>query len=382
MSTNVSTPGGVATAGVGTFSGTSAAQPHATGVLGVIMERFGYMSNEQAVSVMRTTAVQNATINDANGVQIVNPNAGKIVEVPDDRNGWGTVSLKNAMNGPGQFTGTFAVNTQGQSDTWSNNISDVAARARRGEDQAEAASWAARKAEKGWNVTPPAAPPAAPTDAASQQAYYASAAVNDYTEYQVGVAREAARATREYVGSLSKSGQGVITLTGNNSFTGGVDVFEGGIVAGSATALGTGNVAVFNGMLGVDSVDTVKIGGNLTLGPSSMLDLTFSFGDLAVLDVEGRASLGGLLMVSFDGFSSETGSFSLLTAGSRTGVFSNVQFSGLSPWSTASIFYTANGVGLTVAAVPEPETYALMLAGLGLMGFVASRRKQGTSASR
>lgn len=31
--------------------------------------------------------------------------------------------------------------------------------------------------------------------------------------------------------------------------------------------------------------------------------------------------------------------------------------------------------GITVAAVPEPETYALMLAGLGLIGFSARRRK-------
>jgi len=29
-----------------------------------------------------------------------------------------------------------------------------------------------------------------------------------------------------------------------------------------------------------------------------------------------------------------------------------------------------------VAAVPEPETYAMMLAGLGLINFVARRRKQ------
>jgi hypothetical protein len=28
-----------------------------------------------------------------------------------------------------------------------------------------------------------------------------------------------------------------------------------------------------------------------------------------------------------------------------------------------------------LSAVPEPETYALMLAGLGIVGFVAARRR-------
>jgi hypothetical protein len=31
--------------------------------------------------------------------------------------------------------------------------------------------------------------------------------------------------------------------------------------------------------------------------------------------------------------------------------------------------------GFQVAAVPEPETYAMLLAGLGLLGFTAYRRK-------
>jgi len=40
-----------------------------------------------------------------------------------------------------------------------------------------------------------------------------------------------------------------------------------------------------------------------------------------------------------------------------------------------SAAFTQSGV-LTVTAVPEPEAYAMMLAGLGLLGFVARRKRQ------
>ena len=49
-------------------------------------------------------------------------------------------------------------------------------------------------------------------------------------------------------------------------------------------------------------------------------------------------------------------------------------------WQFLRRIYT--GTGLTVpaadlpTAVPEPETYAMLLAGLGLMGFVARRRRR------
>jgi hypothetical protein len=56
-------------------------------------------------------------------------------------------------------------------------------------------------------------------------------------------------------------------------------------------------------------------------------------------------------------------------------------FTGL---SAGSYFLTYVGVGtgsyggtLEVTAVPEPETYALMLAGLGVVGFMAARRSRG-----
>ena len=45
----------------------------------------------------------------------------------------------------------------------------------------------------------------------------------------------------------------------------------------------------------------------------------------------------------------------------------------------ADLIQTASGatgaVGAITAAVPEPETYALMIAGLGMMGFIAKRRR-------
>ena len=48
--------------------------------------------------------------------------------------------------------------------------------------------------------------------------------------------------------------------------------------------------------------------------------------------------------------------------------------------NAASAYVSDNTSGLTnyafrVTAVPEPETYAMMLAGLGLLGFAARRRK-------
>ena len=70
-----------------------------------------------------------------------------------------------------------------------------------------------------------------------------------------------------------------------------------------------------------------------------------------------------------------------------------------SGWKAYSVSFTANAasttlsfssntsfdvgidnISLMAAAVPEPETYALMRAGLGMVGFVARRKKQGSAA--
>lgn len=365
----VSVVGGVATATYGSLSGTSMAQPHAAGVLAVIMERFSYMSNEQAVSVMKSTALQNGTISDAVGVAIPNPTRGQLVAVPDERNGWGTVSLRHAMNGPGQFIGAFAVNTQGVNDTWSNPISDTAARARRVEDQSEAVSWTATKVAKGWTNGLPAGSNA-----------------DDANEYTVGMAREAARSTRLYAGSLAKHGSGSLALTGLNSYSGGTRVYGGALVGRSAAAFGSGDVQVYGGMLtgsttiagslfndgGTispgDGVGTLTVLGNFAQLGSGTLAFEIDDGVADLLQVAGSAVFGGTLGVSFvDGFAG-LGLFTLLSVNTYSGLFSTFNVIGLDSAYGANLVYTSAGLQLSVTAVPEPQSFALMLAGLGVIG--------------
>ena len=179
------------------------AGPHSAAALTLIMQRFPYMTNEQALYTMFTTGRQNATISDADNAAIPNPTRGQMVQVPDSRNGWNTVSLRDAFNGPGQLLGPTNINTQGLSDVWSNNISDVAIRARQQEDATEAAAWQATKVAKGWTNGLPA-----------------DASDIDKSDYAIGTRREAARNARVYEGSLTKSGDGTLFLTGANTWTG------------------------------------------------------------------------------------------------------------------------------------------------------------------
>ena len=164
------------------------------------------------------------------------------MQVPDRRNGWHTPSLREAIKGPGQLLGPFDVDTQGHSDAWSNDISDVAIRARQQEDADEAAAWEATKIAKGWTNGLPA-----------------DASDADKSDFAIGTRREQARNARVYEGSLTKRGDGTLFLTGNDSWHGtstvlggklsvvgshasSIDV-RGGTLGGSGTVAGSIDVA-------------------------------------------------------------------------------------------------------------------------------------------
>jgi hypothetical protein len=104
--------------------------------------------------------------------------------------------------------------------------------------------------------------------------------------------------------------------------------------------------------------------------PDDYNHVDFYNGEVNVGSFSG-AALASLAGVADDG-NQTVGRFWNFTAQNPNDYFNKVVFS-----SDQNAFETDNHAVL--AAVPEPETYAMMLAGLGLMGFVSSRRKNNQS---
>ena len=60
-----------------------------------------------------------------------------------------------------------------------------------------------------------------------------------------------------------------------------------------------------------------------------------------------------------------------------TGSAATIEVIGLTPGRQATAAWNGKTLGVSlVSAVPEPETYAMMLAGLGLIGLAAARRRR------
>jgi subtilase-type serine protease len=332
-STWVEVVAGVPQARYRSASGTSMAGPHSAAALALIMQRFPYMTNEQALYTMFTTGRQNATISDAQGAAVPNPTAGQIVQVPDSRNGWGTVSLREAIRGPGQLLGPTEINTQGFSDVWVNDISDVAIRARQPEDAAEDAAWEATKVDRGWtNGLPPNA-----TDI-------------DKSDFAIGARREQAREERVYDGSLTKRGGGTLFLAGENTWHGNslvragklsvvgshassIDV-RGGTLGGNGDVLGS--VDVTGGVLrpGLTADEAAQItelpvtpggvlnvGGDVRIDKNGRLDVTLSSTESTSVVAAGELVLDGRLSVDVQGDLAVGTEFTVMTGQAIDGTF-------------------------------------------------------------
>lgn len=259
-------------------SGTSMAAPHATGALALVMERYPYMNNQQALEVLLTTATQLD---------------GSVTDAPTERVGWGVANLNRAMRGPGQLLGAFDANlAAGQSDVWSNDISDKALIQRQREDLAEHSAWQQTLQDKGW-----------------QNGIAAGASQQDQTDYAVGMARDAAAATRVYQGSLIKSGAGRLLLTGDNTFRGPTTV-NGGLLSvngslasavtvnDSGTLGGSGRIGALLANSGGrvapgNSIGTLNVAGDVTFAAGSTYAVELSPTSSDRIVAGGVASING-----------------------------------------------------------------------------------------
>jgi autotransporter-associated beta strand protein len=144
-------------------------------------------------------------------------------------------------------------------------------------------------------------------------------------------------------GKLTKSGTGELILSGNNIFSGGIEVQGGTISAVKPQALGKGDVYVKSGILNLNSVDLVTISGKLTIQDSSLLRINLNSASKSYLKVNDLLTLkGSLELKSAENLAS--GTYILISAQKLQGKFSKATLNG----KEVTIKYQNNQVILTI----------------------------------
>ncbi len=173
-----------------------------------------------------------------------------------------------------------------------------------------------------------------------------------------------------YSGSFSQASfminQANVSGTGN---------FTGEVTLGSGAAISPGRISY------PPSLGTLTFNDDLHSSGTLNIDISGTeTGQYDVLVINGNADFtGGNVSFNFinDFFPSVGDHWNFLVSDSITGFDSlNLSFTGVVGKFKGDL--TSDSLGghlLITSAVPEPGTYAMLLAGLGLLGFVAHRRK-------
>ncbi|MEV4794586.1 S8 family serine peptidase [Asanoa sp. NPDC049475] len=321
-------------------SGTSPATPVATAVMGVLLSRYPNMDAKQVRELMFTTA--NNKMSD--GVRFLGtgqtPPSGASIAwtapdgLPDERWGWGIPDLAKGMYGPGQLLGpmTYTMD-KAPLDVWSNDISEIAIRAREKEDREWLAGYKRHGIDYAGEFSPNVLHPDGTLD---EQAFmlqgiladpHIQALTDGHPELYDKITHEDAVKWRKewmdaraayikhkidnrlYVASLTTRGHGTLVMTGDNTYKGGTRV-EGGKL--SITGSHASSIEVKGGTLGgtglvAGSIDVDR--GVLEPGLSS--DEAASAASLTLTDV----APGNVLKVGGDVTVSRAGRLAITISG-------------------------------------------------------------------
>ena len=194
---------------------------------------------------------------------------------------------------------------------------------------------------------------------------------------------------------VKTAGSGESTINVGLVNAGTIEVQTGSIrlpdnFSNAGTLKGVGHFAV-NGTLSNDghlapgaSPGTLTLDTNLVLGSAGTLDIELhSLAQHDLLRVNGNVSLGGSLALACYGACSFAAGSDILIldgTGSLSGNFASVSLAGFQSGAFNVVYDTANAdvwlhvTQTAVAAVPEPQTWALWLLGVGALAGLASRR--------
>ncbi len=317
--------------GYADLSGTSMAAPHVTGALGLLFERFPYLSGAQVRDVMLTTATDLG----APGV--------------DDVYGWGLLNLRKAIDGPGQLrvdtevvmdriAGGIRTWQGGAWDDWRNDIGGPGHLA---------------KAGAGWLRL-------------SGNNAFGGATVREGLLELTGINR---------LGTLQVDG-GALQLSGTLDATdlrvrAGVAMVDGRVIGGR-TWVGPEGLLAGNGRLGDtrvegviapgDGIGTLRVEGNYvqTEGSTYVAEVQPP-GASDLLHVSGHAELQGgtLRIVRRPGVFSLGQHYRVLQAdGGLSGQFTRVDQEAMSPFLKFTALYAADGVNVDVTRGELLAAYA------------------------
>jgi len=124
------------------------------------------------------------------------------------------------------------------------------------------------------------------------------------------------------------------------------------------------------------SAGTLRFENALYLAGGSVLDLEFGGPENSDrIEVDGSMTLDGILNIhALAGYLPHVGdNLALISANAVSGNFDQINFVGFGPGVTLASAWNGGALSASIQAVPEPETWAMLLTGLGLAGWKRRR---------